>query len=851
MVAGRLLLFICIAFPCCVKAQEILIPEDSATFHGLFRQIEAQTPYTVAYSHAILDPEKKISIPFSFRNIHVEDALSSLFGETPYSYTINGNHIIILPVDKNRRDLRREGSYPERERPFFFTGMVLNRKSKEILEYATVCLLDANNRILSAGITGETGEFRLTTAESPRKIRISFIGYETLEKEVNEVNEHLGSFGMDAAEVYLEEITVTGKSLPSKIDRRTYPVTPHMREGTFHAIDLLDKIQGIQYDPSTQTLKVNHQTNILLLLDGIQQSAVYIKNLSPEQIRAIEVIREPSGRFISEGYEVIVNLIPEKQAKGYDVFVSDISMVNMAGSNGKEWLAEEQPVAGISYMNRRTVVYAAGLYNREKWNMPMKRELVYDGVRVPFVDNPNDAYQSQSLHLAAGMDYRINNHLLAIQGDYAAGTMYSEYMYTTEGNVLSNISNRTLKNTAKNLTINRIATGRVSYRGKINNRLQLNSDFSCNYYYNDMDNRYRLSADNQTDYTDENVYDEYKTHTVFNLDASYLLPSGASADMGYSNSWRKYASQSSRGKGFFDYDEYRHIIFAYLSSVLSDQINMMSGLGVETVKIRNRNSINNVTYILPRLSIHYKPSPALSMEMNYTATPRYPVMYQISPMSVKVDNYLTQTGNPNLMPSLRHTASLRFGWKDKLTIEPVFHFTYNGFSESYQKNDYKLYRTFRNIHTREYAVNGWYDQAIGRYIRLSGNLTFYHGVAAGEGIENAVTGWLAAAEAGYYHPRHHFGMRFGFYRNMKKNALWQGYQMLNKDNWLLELNKIFPHTGLSVTLSYIPPLSYGIRKEQTKQMDTPLYSEATRIRLDAYYNLLLLKINFRFHTQRR
>ncbi|MDR0700325.1 MAG: hypothetical protein LBG28_14090, partial [Tannerella sp.] len=71
MAGGRLLLFICIVFPCFIKAQELVIPEDSITIGGFFRQIEEQTPYTVAYSHAIIDPAKKISLPSSIGNIHL------------------------------------------------------------------------------------------------------------------------------------------------------------------------------------------------------------------------------------------------------------------------------------------------------------------------------------------------------------------------------------------------------------------------------------------------------------------------------------------------------------------------------------------------------------------------------------------------------------------------------------------------------------------------------------------------------------------------------------------------------------------------------------------------------------
>ncbi|MDR2776178.1 MAG: carboxypeptidase-like regulatory domain-containing protein, partial [Tannerella sp.] len=502
-------------------AQELRIPEDSITIGGLFRHIEEQTPYTVAYSHAFLDPAKKISMPSSSGNIHLKDALSFLFGEMPYSYTINGSHIIILSAETDRYD----GSYPEErslseERQFTFKGTACDRQSKERLEYATVCLLDADERMLSIGITGETGEFRLQTSRAPRKIKISFIGYETLMKDINGINENLGTFLMETTEQQLDEIIVSGGSLQSKTDRRTCHITPQMREGTFNAAELLDKIPGIHYDKYTQNFDVGNQSDILLLLDGMQQSPVYIKHFPSRQIRAIEIIREPSGRFISEGYGVIINLITEERMKGYDVFVSDISVANVAGGNGKDRLAKEQPAAGISLAGQRLTVYASGLYNREKWNMPMKRELLYDGRRVPFADNPNDAYRSEIINSTVGMNCRVNgSHTLAFHADYAAGNTYSEYMYMTDRNVLTDISNRTLKNMARNLTTARIAAGRLSYRGKMNNRLRLNSDFSFNYYGNDMDSRYGTSVNDTMNYLDKNLYNEYKNHTLFNMEA--------------------------------------------------------------------------------------------------------------------------------------------------------------------------------------------------------------------------------------------------------------------------------------------------------------------------------------------
>jgi hypothetical protein len=239
------------------------------------------------------------------------------------------------------------------------------------------------------------------------------------------------------------------------------------------------------------------------------------------------------------------------------------------------------------------------------------------------------------------------------------------------------------------------------------------------------------------------------------------------------------------------------------------------------------------------------------VQADYGATSHYPVLYQLSPMSIKVDSILSQTGNPDLIPALRHSASVRLSWRDRLTVEPSFHFTHHAVSESYIKSGYKPYRTFMNIDTKEYALYGSYSHSPVKHVRLTGNVTFYHSRAIRDVEENALNGWIAGVEALYYNPAKNAGVMAGYYRNMKKHILWQGYQMLDKDIWLVEVNKLFPRQGISVRLSWIPPLAPGIRDEQIKRMDTPLYKETTRIYLGACYNMVLLNVSYRFDTGAR
>lgn len=75
----------------------------------------------------------------------------------------------------------------------------------------------------------------------------------------------------------------------------------------------------------------------------------------------------------------------------------------------------------------------------------------------------------------------------------------------------------------------------------------------------------------------------------------------------------------------------------------------------------------------------------------------------------------------------------------------------------------------------------------------------------------------------------------------EKQILSQGYQMTDKDNWLISANKLFWNKRISIALSYIPPISAGIRHNQQRMLETSLYQENTSRHLKSYNNMLLVK----------
>ena len=317
-------------------------------------------------------------------------------------------------------------------------------------------------------------------------------------------------------------------------------------------------------------------------------------------------------------------------------------------------------------------------------------------------------------------------------------------------------------------------------------------------------------------------------------------------EAGYSNIGRQYASESSQGRGFLDYGEHRNKVFIYQTWYLSDNTGLKSGLALEYIKQRNRENESNYYRVLPFLLFSYNISRTTTMAAGYATNQFYPSLNQLSPISITIDTFLNQIGNPVLKSAVRHQTFLELSLWNKLKIRPQINYISDGFSEVYERKEFKLYRTFDNMNFREYSLHFSFEQMLGKHFRLKNSANFYHDEALYSGIRSSVNGWTFHSEADYYHARSSFGLQLGFYRDMRKNILWQGYQMSDRDYWCISARKELWNNRIAVMLSYIPPIALGVRYDRLKEMDTSLYKEKTAMNLESCNQMLLLTISVRF-----
>ena len=95
--------------------------------------------------------------------------------------------------------------------------------------------------------------------------------------------------------------------------------------------------------------------------------------MSPDRIHAVEVINGASGRFISDDYTAIINIILKKDYRGYDIYASNFSAIGLSGINNSERLILNQPVIRMSYTYDKINFYATYSHNKENQDLPVSK----------------------------------------------------------------------------------------------------------------------------------------------------------------------------------------------------------------------------------------------------------------------------------------------------------------------------------------------------------------------------------------------------------------------------------------------------------------------------------------------
>ncbi|MCK5846786.1 MAG: TonB-dependent receptor [Bacteroidales bacterium] len=754
------------------------------------------------------------------------------------------------------------------QQSFDVTGQVKDDNTGQNLEFCSVVVINNENRIIKGGITNEKGFFNIPIESGTYKLAISFVGFEndTINVGLISKDKYLGVFKLKSNIESIKGVSIKGNSNIATIDKDIKVVTAEMRKGSVDTKEILEKINGVSYDRYANSIKVDNNKNVIILVDGVEKSQEYIKNLDPKRLNRVEIVRDPGGRYGLEGYAAVINVILNKNYRGTEVFFYDQAIVDR-NPNQQDLLL---PINNLYMSLNQTVnnfnFYTTVSHNYMNFGIPNNTITEFENGRTisqtPFGEEDNAFETNKNMNYTFGADYYINpKHSVSFETSIknfpkanAAGDATFQTLEILNSDTLNLY---TLKSNSNSNSVNTYST--LFYRGKLSNRSNLKADFS----YSNSNQEYENNIEQESLYLQRDIGNTKSDYTKFNVELDHNLTDKMSFQFGYSNVWKQSKkdyniSLEALGTGTSNSDDYkynsneiRNMIYGYYSYRMNNKLSMQVGLAAEHSQLNVQGNKNNYMIYQPFFTMMYKAHPMLSFKLKYRSNSDYPTSSQTDSTLVRIDPYNIAQGNPDLSPTVVHKMSLRIqALQGLISLEPYYHFSNNYIGQIGKVlNDSTFGYTYRNVGFYQHTgVNLNITIPIGKRFVIQNGFDFYSSkIDLGEYGVNRVNDWSADIKAIMLEKGNMPMFILMYQRENTKNINSMGYYRGENDYWMVYIQKELMKKKLSLAFGFMLPVDFGVNYEQDTYAAVNGYQSTTTNDIRVLKKLLILKLTYRFN----
>ncbi len=202
------------------------------------------------------------------------------------------------------------------------TGKVIDEK-KQAVPYATVAFKNQqdSNQVFGT-ITSDQGLFSIKLPPARYTWEVSMVGSQPYQRvlhilpQQNKVN--LGVIRIQTT-VTLDEVVVTAdNSQYIELDKQVYNVSQALLAGGGSLIDVMQNIPSVQVEVDGN-LSIRGNGNVRILIDGrnsgMTDPSAFLRTIPAGSIERIEVITNPSSKYVAEGTGGIINVVLKKGKK--------------------------------------------------------------------------------------------------------------------------------------------------------------------------------------------------------------------------------------------------------------------------------------------------------------------------------------------------------------------------------------------------------------------------------------------------------------------------------------------------------------------------------------------------------
>ena len=575
-------------------------------------------------------------------------------------------------------------------------------QTRKALQGCTVLFLQADS-IIGGTITDRKGNFEIKNLASGNYVcKLSMVGFKTEEYKFSAMTSKvlIPTITLKEDATLLEEVKVVGELANVKAGMTTYHLSERAKSSR-NAYEALMEIPELIVDPVSRSISMGMSGSPLILIDGVKRTN-YMDVLNPETIESVEVIQNPSARYMNdENVSCILN-IKLKRVKTPVYLRGDIGAMSNTHFDNLNLFANTEIGNSLSSL------YLTGGYKKRTDEM----DLVSNSLSGNLERNlkGRNVYSNTPLNLTLGGDKVFSDkNYAAFNVSYNNSSSESDQEYT--GETFYRASDEVYDITTSNNTDNTFHDLTSSLYWKhtfANNQLELTGNY--NYSYN---NSFGLRTENSELYSYTNQMDMvYSQHVGrLNVDYSKVLKNKMALAIG-SNTNYLTTNMDDRADQYSDYLYKRWQEYLYIgldNNRSSSKFNYVLSLGLDYVSSEADKVKNDYINLLPSVSASYRFNKKHQLSFNYRRNRTTPGMDMLNPRNTSTDSLTVNQGNPYLHPYTRDLISLRYTFKfKKFEMQPYIDYRYmDGMFMAVGKTENDIYyMTYENVNQKQSFILG-------------------------------------------------------------------------------------------------------------------------------------------------
>lgn len=719
-------------------------------------------------------------------------------------------------------------------------GVILDAKTRISIQSASVRAYNKDSAMIDGVISDEDGRF-VIKAKHVIRLHISYVGYEDRVLENPDgLTGDMGEVLMNEAVMNLETVSVTVALRRTGATKETIMITDSLRKGAISSARLLDKIPGIRTDWITEAVKIGHEGNVPVVVNGQEVEPQYAMSINPKRIKKVEIIRYPTGKYAD--YPVIVNLELFEDYVGWDIAPRLTAMSSLR----HKYTNRENVAGNVTWSMNRWNLYGSAEYgHRHLYDVSAFEKRYGDLYAEQTADidlyDPNMRSRRHSGMINMGVDYRLTPlHIVSLQTrvDLDKYKEQDDHLLFTG---IPGTPSQKFRLSGNSYEAQSSAV-RASYKGTISAKMNLTADLLYNHYHVDEERIYRLGED----YLSEKAYRGRKDYFAQSINMAYGVSSKWKLLLDNTFTWRRYVNREKTAHDFsFQSEDLRNRFNAGFEYSSGRRFELSAGSSLLTIRNSERGENRTVSSFIPYLKLYWQPIDFIGLRLDYFNSVDYPTLDQLSTTQWQVDPYMIHKGNPDLKARIMHyaEAQLQLGRLFKLTY--MHKISDDDITLFYERMPDGLFvETLTNCKYRHayLSIEGDYTPAKGLNLTALANYQWYTRYKTPDDKRYGYT-YTFDTQLVYALPKAKMNLVSNYYLRYDWLPLLQGREYFQEELLGCGVNRMFFDNKCSATLMFGLPTNL-ISKRTFREIDIEGYRSVTYG--DGRMNSFIVSLNVRY-----